>query len=481
MKNRTLLTTVFSAFNYGSCLQAFAGKQIIQKVGYECDLVKLKSLVKGRDVRFRKLMTILFRSLFLNKNNALKTYGKSYEKTLVDGTERKFFAFTDEYLKPVEVSWRRLKSLAKEAVACFSGSDQIWNSSTLYVDPLYYLRFAPKQKRIALSPSFGRNFIADYNKNKMKKWINDYPYLSVREDSGVKLIKELTGLEAQHLLDPTLIINSEEWRKNLHIAVACFSGSDQIWNSSTLYVDPLYYLRFAPKQKRIALSPSFGRNFIADYNKNKMKKWINDYPYLSVREDSGVKLIKELTGLEAQHLLDPTLIINSEEWRKNLHIEEKIKNYILAYFLDEPSSHAKNALKALKEQLNCKVIALPYKFEDMDYCDEAVAAGPKEFVELVANAKVVCTDSFHGTVFALNLHTPFFTFEREYGFANKQSERVLSILRKVDMLERYQPVNVVEKLDNLDFKHSEEVLNTEREKAYKYVNNAINSIKKNEK
>ena len=221
------------------------------------------------DVRFRKLMTILFRSLFLNKNNALKTYGKSYEKTLVDGTERKFFAFTDEYLKPVEVSWRRLKSLAKEAVACFS-------------------------------------------------------------------------------------------------------GSDQIWNSSTLYVDPLYYLRFAPKQKRIALSPSFGRNFIADYNKNKMKKWINDYPYLSVREDSGVKLIKELTGLEAQHLLDPTLIINSEEWRKNLHIEEKIKNYILAYFLDEPSSHAKNALKALKEQLNCKVIALPYKFEDMDYCEEAV-------------------------------------------------------------------------------------------------------------
>lgn len=107
----------------------------------------------------------------------------------------------------------KIKSIAKEAVACFSGSDQIWNSSTLYVDPLYYLRFAPKQKRVALSPSFGRNFIADYNKNKMKKWINDYPYLSVREDSGVKLIKELTGLEAQHLLDPTLIINSEEWRK----------------------------------------------------------------------------------------------------------------------------------------------------------------------------------------------------------------------------------------------------------------------------
>ena len=57
MKERTLLTTVFSAFNYGSSLQALAGKHIIQKAGYECDLVRLKSLVKGRDVRLGKLIT----------------------------------------------------------------------------------------------------------------------------------------------------------------------------------------------------------------------------------------------------------------------------------------------------------------------------------------------------------------------------------------------------------------------------------------
>ena len=167
MKEKALLTTVFSAFNYGSCLQALAGKQIIQKAGYKCDLVRLKSLVKGRDVRLGKLITILYRSIFLKKNNALKTFGTSYNKAFVKGTEEKFFAFTDEYLKPVNVSWDGLKHMAKDAVACFSGSDQIWNSSTLYVDPLYYLRFAPKYKRIALSPSFGRDFIADYNKEKM--------------------------------------------------------------------------------------------------------------------------------------------------------------------------------------------------------------------------------------------------------------------------------------------------------------------------
>ena len=134
-KNKAILTTVFSAFNYGSCLQALAGKQIIQKTGYECDLVRLKSLVKGRDVRLGKLITILYRSLLLKKNNALKTYGTSYNKAFIEGTEEKFYAFTKEYLNPINITWGELKRMAKDALAGFSGSDQIWNSSTLYVDP----------------------------------------------------------------------------------------------------------------------------------------------------------------------------------------------------------------------------------------------------------------------------------------------------------------------------------------------------------
>lgn len=376
MSQRVILTTVFSSFNYGSSLQALAGKLIIQNVGYEAELVRMKSLVKGRDIRFKKIATIILRSLFLKKGNSFKAYESSYQKTLIDGTKRLFFDFTDEYLKPRDVSWLGLKRMAKNAAACFSGSDQIWNSSTLYVDPLYYLRFAPEYKRVALSPSFGRDYVAEYN-----------------------------------------------WKK--------------------------------------------------------MAKWIGEYSCLSVREDSGVKLIKDMTGKDALHLLDPTLVISAQEWKSVLSIKDTDKDYILAYFLDRPSSLARESLSMLKRQLDCEVVAIPYLFDGMGYCDSLTAAGPKEFVKLVANAKVVCTDSFHGTAFAINMHTPFYTFEREYGCAGKQSERVLSILRKVGMLDRYQPDSVVE-IDSLDFGHSDTILNEEREKAYGYVKNAINSIKKHE-
>lgn len=373
-----ILMTVYSGFNYGSSLQALAGKKIIGQFGLKCNLVKLKSLIKGRDIRLRKLFTIFFRSLFLSKTNVFKTYQTSYNKSFVVGTESLFYSFTETYLCPKEVYLFQLKKMAKNAVACFS-------------------------------------------------------------------------------------------------------GSDQIWNSATLYVDPLYYLRFVPAYKRIALAPSFGRDFIADYNKKKMAAWISEYPYLSIREDSGVSLIKELTGKTAEHLLDPTLIINASQWRDILKIKNKERNYILAYFLDSPSVVAKEALKKLKNQLNCEIIAIPYLFEDMNYCDRMLASGPKEFVDLVANARFVCTDSFHGTAFAINMHTPFFVFEREYGAASKQSERILSILRKVNMMERYQPILVDENIDNIDFEYAENVLNQERKKAYQYINNAITEIKKHEK
>ena len=375
---KCILSTVFSGYNYGSSLQAFAGKSIISQSGLECDLVKLKSFVKGRDIRFGKLFTILFRSIFLSKGSALKTYQASYEKSFVAGTEDMFYSFTKDYLCPKEIFWSQLKMTANEAVACFAGSDQIWNSSTMYVDPVYYLRFAPSEKRIALAPSFGRDFIAEYNKKKMSKWISEFAKLSVREDSGVKLIKNMTGREAIQLIDPTLMLDRKAWEKSL-----C--------------------------------------------------------------------------------------------------IKDKKSNYILAYFLDKPSESGKKAISDLKFALNCEVIAIPYQFDDMSYCDKMVAAGPKEFVELIANAKIVCTDSFHGTAFAINMHTPFYVFEREYGSANKQSERILSILRKVNMLDRFQPISVVDNINTIDFEYSENILSQEREKAYKYINNAIIDIKQHEK
>lgn len=373
--NKVLLTTVFSGFNYGSSLQAFAGKTILEEMGCSCELVALKSLVRGRDIRINKLLTIFGRSILTrgSKNaNSIKVYQKSYRKVLIGDSTSRFADFTDKYLKPQYFSWNRLKKLSENCDACFAGSDQIWNSSTLYVDPLYYLRFA--------SPN-----------------------------------------------------------------------------------------------RRVALAPSFGRDFIADYNKKKMGKWISEFAHLSVREDSGVQLIKELTGKDATHLVDPTLMLDGNTWKEKLGIKDRSDNYILAYFLDKPSENAKKAICELKEYLNCEVVAIPYQFDDMSYCDKFVPTGPIEFLDLVNNAKCVLTDSFHGTAFSINLHTPFYVFRREYGAAHSQNSRIDSILKKMKMTDRYEPSNVIQDIQSVDFDYSENVLSEERQKARNYVTNALNN------
>lgn len=381
MKDKVLLTTVFSGYNYGSSLQALAGKLVLQELGYDCKLVGMKSLVKGRDIRFKKLATILYRSLILRGRrgaNALNTYQDSYNKTLIGDSVSRFAQFTDKFLQPNYLSWRGLKKAAKDSAACFAGSDQIWNSSTMYVDPMYYLRFAPAYKRVALAPSFGRDFVAEYN------------------------------------------------------------------------VD-------------------------------KMSRWIGEFASLSVREDSGVKLIKDMTGREAMHLVDPTLMVDGETWKKDLGIEDKNENYILAYFLDKPSEFARRAIGELKESLGCEVIAIPYQFDDMSYCDKVVPTGPVEFLDLINNAKCVLTDSFHGTAFSINLHTPFYVFARDYGSAHSQNSRVESILEKMNMQDRFEPNEVSQKYSQIDFKYSEEVLKNERMKARHYLKSALKEIQRNEK
>ncbi len=375
MKNekRVILTTTYTGFNYGTSLQALAGKYIVSKLGYKCDFVRPKSLIKGRDIRFGKLLKILWRVICLRDVKKISPFISSYKKRLVEGTETKFFRFNDKYIQPQEFSWIGLKRIAKKSVACLAGSDQIWVSDALYVDPIYYLRFVPEKKRIAFAPSFGRDYIAEYNVKKISKWISEIPYLSVREDSGVKLIKELTGRD-------------------------------------------------------------------------------------SVR------------------LFDPTLGVSREEWMSLLNVTEKKENYILAYFLDKPSVFAVEKIKDLKLALGCKVVGIPYLFDNMGFCDEKVSAGPKEFVGLILNARLVCTDSFHGTAFSINFHTPFYTYERMYGTATKQSVRIISLLNQLELMSRYQQDNPVSYIDRIEFERVDGILAKERLKIYSYLKDSILAI-----
>ena len=254
-------------------------------------------------------------------------------------------------------------------------------------------------------------------------------------------------------------------------------GSDQVWCSTTLYVDPLMYLRFAPKDKRIAYAPSIGRDFIPSYNRRKMKKYISQIPHLSVRETEGQRLIKELTGLEASVVLDPTLLFEKSDWDKQKIPYSAKEGYLLAYFLDAPSKETQKELFDFAKEKGLKIVAL---CNALPYCEELGAnvyypdCGPGEFIGFIESASLVATDSYHGMLFSIIYKKQFFSIERAYRQYD-QSSRQKTVLGLLNIENRYlnQGAEIPTESEEIDYGKIESILNNERQKSIEFLKKSI--------
>jgi hypothetical protein len=260
-------------------------------------------------------------------------------------------------------------------------------------------------------------------------------------------------------------------------------GSDQLWLPVNVVAN-YYTLNWVPNDvNKISLSTSFGIAEIPTKYKSKYKEFLNRIDYLSVRETSGIKLIKQITGRTAKLVCDPTMLLNKQEWmqiqKKEPIISEK---YILCYFLGKNIEHRKFAEK-LREKTGYKIISLNHADEYVKYSDifadeMPYDIGPKEWLNLIRNAQYVCTDSFHGTVFSLINNVEFFTFERYKSKNSKIStnSRIYSLLELVELKERILNGNedIEEMLKNkIDFTTVNSKIDMFRKESIEFLTEAL--------
>jgi len=248
-------------------------------------------------------------------------------------------------------------------------------------------------------------------------------------------------------------------------------GSDQVWCSTTTYVDPLMYLRFAPQEKRIAYAPSIGRDYIPEYNRRQMRKYIKDIPYVSIREDDGRRLIKELTGRDVPVVLDPTLLLERKNWEnlKNEYVNIE-KPYLLCYFLDTPCNEMQEAINAIAIDNNLEIVSIGRELDVEGIAN--LICGPSEFLSCVSNAELVVTDSYHGMLFSMIFERKFWSVKRNYQQFD-QSSRQLTILNRVNLRDRYLENPTKLSLDTIDYKAINSILRTLRKNSLNYLSEAI--------
>lgn len=210
-------------------------------------------------------------------------------------------------------------------------------------------------------------------------------------------------------------------------------GSDQIWNPKIIgYLDLNYMLSFVDKNKRkISFSSSFGSY---EYKSNEIecvRNALSDFHSISLREkDAADKLLTILNRHDIKNTIDPTLMLNKKDWIDLLKIKNTKNNdkYILVYTLKK-NEFTRKIINKLSEKLNYKVVAIdqdPYLGYRAD--SHIMDASPSKYVDLIANASFVVTNSFHGTAFAVNFGIPFLSIKPESG-----TNRILGLLTKLGL------------------------------------------------
>ena len=251
-------------------------------------------------------------------------------------------------------------------------------------------------------------------------------------------------------------------------------GSDQVWNPTFGFASDFEFLTFVPHDKRLSYSTSFGISDFSQLSEDVRKGIIdniNNMNVVSVREKSGKAFIDRHCNAKCYVHIDPTLLLTQERWGE---FSRKPKgaiqsSYILVYMLGNISAEYADAIEKLAEESESQIINIMQK----KWC----SIDPAEFVWLVENAKCICTDSFHASVFSILFHKRFYIFNR-IDYHARQETRFESLCDTVGI-----PINQVmvnsKKNDlgkaQIDWNRVDENLATEREKSYDYLNRILSN------
>ena len=248
-------------------------------------------------------------------------------------------------------------------------------------------------------------------------------------------------------------------------------GSDQVWNSAiTAPFKSAFFLDFVDDgSKKIALSSSFGTktwNETEEYTEL-VKKCLQDFSAVSVRESNGVEILKNTFQINAEHLLDPTLAYGKFE---NLLKSRKRKPQIFPFLLKNDSEQ-KMICNTLSSHLKVPVYKTNRKTILFD-------RSIHNWLDNIHNSDFVITDSFHGLAFSIMFHKQFIVLCAD----ERKLARLSSLLALTGLQDRFvaSMEDLNSRMDSLikdiDFGVVDEILSQERINAMDFIRRNIPNI-----
>lgn len=259
------------------------------------------------------------------------------------------------------------------------------------------------------------------------------------------------------------------------------AGSDQIWNTTIKDSSDRYFIDWTNKCKKIAYAPSFGSKSIQKYSSEteKYKKLISQFAALSIREKNGQKWIKELTGKDAELLIDPTLLFGAEKYNKILDNSNTPKGNYIFFYCPQFDVEICKLVKKISKKYKLPVVCWSSK----SYMIKRIwrfgfrlpkYESPAVYLSMIKNANLVITTSFHGTIFSTIYRKKFYVIKNGGMFGD--DDRVKTLIEQLGITDRLIPIDFNTQFDYLapvDYKEYEQNLPKLQKKAEDYINKEI--------
>lgn len=280
--------------------------------------------------------------------------------------------------------------------------------------------------------------------------------------------------------------NIKELRNNPPNADIYICGSDQVWNNSLKDPDTAgWFLDFGkPTVKRVSYAASIGRD-IDSSEINRFTKYLMNFNAISVREQKAYALCHQLGFDKSIIAIDPTLLLNSSAYDSieidSNGIDVAGEPYVFIYTLNIRTAEeiywddfqkiiAKNGLQIRSVSSSGYLPAQ----ELLPGIQNEQATIP-EWLSLIKHSEYVITTSFHGVVFCLLYHKPFYAvlLNNEY---SKGNDRIVSLLKSVGLNNRIvssdSDINSV-KVDNISWEDVDAKLSELRKKSIDFLNREL--------
>lgn len=251
-------------------------------------------------------------------------------------------------------------------------------------------------------------------------------------------------------------------------------GSDQVWNPVVTGNDMNFYLEFCnDNRKKSSYAPSFGVDQVAKADKEKIAKLLSEITYLSAREERGKELIYELTGRDVPVVLDPTFLVDAQDWRKIKKTSGAKGDYVFVYTI-KPSAKLRKTAQNYADKHGYKLVYISGglhgvldKFNPNKH--PVFGVGPSEFLDLIDNAKCVFTNSFHGAALSIILNKNFYV-----EFSSDTNSRLITLIKKFELEDSIIDCDRFDyALRHIDYEKANHILKEKRKESLSYLKGIV--------